>query len=91
MLIRRLFLSGLLGAYVNVAHEQQEVIFSQRRLLNRKQAEIEELKLSHIRSVRDLVEHFLYSQQQGFDVTEQLEEGLRDLRDHVARLEEHAR
>jgi hypothetical protein len=91
MLLRRLLNLDVLGAAVGVAREQQTIIHDQLRLITRKQAEIEELKLSHIRSVRDLVEHFLYSQQQGIDVTEDLERGLEDLRDHVARLEEHAR
>lgn len=90
MIFRRLFNLDILARAVVVAHEQRAVISEQRRLIDLKDAEIERLKLDHVRAVRDLVEQFFICQMAGTDVTEDLERGLEDLRDHVARLEEHA-
>ena len=89
-MIRRLLNLDILKTAVSVAQEQQAVIYDQRRIIDRQQAEIEELKLQHVRNVRDLVEQFFIASMAGVDVTEDLEKGLCDLRDHVARLEEHA-
>ena len=80
-----------LGSLLLIAEEQQAVISDQRRLINRKQREIEQLKLQHIRTTRDLIEQFWLAQVAGTDVREELQQGLSDLRDHVARLEEHVR
>lgn len=49
---------------------------------------IEQMKLDHIRSTRGLVEQFFLAQENGVDVTEPLLDGMRDLDDHIARLEE---
>ena len=54
-------------------------------------AQRQRLTLEHTRNVRDLVQGFLEAQERGVDVTEELEKGLCDLKDHVARLEEQCR
>lgn len=51
--------------------------------------EIERMRLEHARSTRDLIEQFWICQEGGIDVREPLLNGLRDMRDEVARLEEH--
>ena len=49
------------------------------------------MKLEHVRQIRDLIEQFWLAQEAGLDVRDALHAGLEDMRDHVARLEEHAR
>ena len=88
MMFRRLW---NLGSLLLIATEQQAVISDQRRIITRQQAEIEKMKLEHIRTCRDLVEQFWIAEVAGTDVREELQQGLSDLRDHVARLEEHVR
>ena len=85
------------SALLSVACEQQEVIRDQRRLIDSLEARIQKYKdgqrlqhLHHSRHVRDLLEQFFLAQMSGADVTAELEQGLNDLRDEVARLEEHA-
>lgn len=85
----RNFLRGVFGidtieTLISIGYGQMEVIAELH-------AENERLKLQHVRQTRDLVEQFWISQEAGLDVREQLFAGLTDLRDHVARLEEHAR
>lgn len=75
---------------VLIVEEQQEIIRKQRRLLQIKDAQAEARKLEYVRNTRDLIENFWIAQEGGIDVREPLLLGLRDLRDEVARLEEHA-
>ena len=72
---------------VYLAEERRKKVYEIERL----QAEMGQLQLAHARNVRDLIENFWIVQEAGLDVREELEAGLQDLRDHVARLEEHAR
>ena len=75
-----MFLRRRLWALVR---DQAEVIKMQR-------AQMERMQLEYARNVRDLIEAFFVAQQSGEDVRDQLLEGLRDLQDEVARLEEHS-
>jgi hypothetical protein len=81
--IRRLMGVDTINTLLSIGVSQQELIERQRR-------EIERLRLEHLRQVRDLIEQFWLAQEAGLDVREQLHAGLQDMRDHVARLEEHA-
>jgi hypothetical protein len=85
------FKRGLLGRALTVGVQQQEVIREQRTIIERQNLYIQQVQLEHTRNVRNLVENFLIVQSDGEDVRDELIEGLRDLNDHVARLEEHAR
>jgi hypothetical protein len=84
------FKRGLLGRAITVGVQQQEIIREQRDTIERQNLYIQQVQLEHTRSVRDIVEHFLIAHEQGIDVRDDLLDGLRDLNDHVARLEEHA-
>lgn len=83
-LLRKLLNLDVLSQSVSLNIDQDATITRQRK-------EIERLKLEHIRETRDLVEQFFIAQEAGLDVRDALEAGLNDLRDHVARLEEHSR
>lgn len=87
----------LVATLLKVASEQMDVIRDQRAVIETMQDRIEGYEASqraqhlhHSRHVRDLVEQFFLALECGADVTEELEAGLSDLRDEVARLEEHA-
>lgn len=82
--IRRLLNLDVLGHAVALNAQQDETIKAQRE-------EIQRLKLEHLRQVRDLIEQFWIVQESGQDARETLWAGLNDMRDHVARLEEHTR
>ena len=82
--LRRLLSLDVIGRSIALNVEQDATIKRQRE-------EIARLKLEHIRQTRDLVEQFWIVQEAGTDVREALFAGLSDLRDHVARLEEHSR
>ena len=75
-----MFLRRRLWALVR---DQAEVIKMQR-------LQMERMQLEYARNVRDLIEGFFVVQQSGEDVRDELLEGLRDLQDEVARLEEHS-
>lgn len=87
--LRRLVKLDLLGEVIVIAQEQQAVISDQRRIITQKTRELEEMRLESARSTRDLVEQFWICQEGGIDVREPLLIGLQDMRDQVARLEEH--
>lgn len=69
--------------------EARDLIRAQSALIDGLQAQLTAYELMHVRAVRDLVEQFLYAQEAGIDVRDELLDGWRDLADHVARLEEH--
>lgn len=73
-------LNGRLWKLVKAQHE--EII--------RLRAQAAQHELEHARNVRDLVEQFWITQEAGIDVREPVLQGLEDLRDQVARLEEHS-
>lgn len=68
----------------------QRALSRQERAIELLLWKVEQMKLEHARSTRDLIENFYFAQERGVDVREPLLLGLRDLRDEVARLEEHA-
>lgn len=80
--VRRLLSLDLLGSALDLNARQQRVIDYLR-------AERERERLQYARNTRDLIEHFWIAQEAGLDVREPLLNGLQDLRDEVARLEEH--
>lgn len=82
--LRKILNLDVLGQSVTLNLEQAATI-------KRLRKELAQKDLEHIRAVRDLVEQFFIAQEAGLDVRDQLEAGLTDLRDHVARLEEHSR
>lgn len=75
---------------IEIATEFQTIVFLQRDMLCRQQADILLLKLEHARGCRTLIENFLRIQEGGLDVRDELIAALRDFDDEVARLEEHA-
>ena len=88
MFIRRLFGLDLVPRALEVINIQTERIQEWQEAYD---AQHKRLTLEHTRNVRDLVQQFLIAQQEGIDVSEDLEKGLCDLKDHVARLEEQCR
>lgn len=66
-----------------IARDQREVIMEQRAMM-------QQMRLEYARCTRDLIEQFWITQEAGIDVRDELREGLRDLQDEVARLEEHS-
>lgn len=83
MVLRRIF--GL-----DLVPRALSVIEHQNRLIQQWQTYSQQRELQYTRNVRDLVENFLIVQSEGIDVRDELLAGLRDLNDHVARLEEHS-
>ena len=78
------FLRRLLNLDAALVDLQREVIVSQ-------QAEFVRADLEHARNVRNLIEQFLVAlETPEIDIRNDLMQGLSDLKDHVARLEEHA-
>lgn len=73
---------SLYGRALAVMRRQQEIIHAQR-------AELDQMQLEYARNTRDLLENFWIAQESGMDVREPLLIGLKDMRDAVARLEEH--
>lgn len=69
--------------------EAADLIDEQQALIELLHQQLMAQDLQHLRSTRDLVEQFLVAHESGADVRDELLEGLRDLSDHVARLEEH--
>lgn len=67
-----------------------KLIHDQHRCINDQRAEMDRRQLEYARNVRDLIEQFFLVQEEGHDVREKLLSGLRDLRDEVARMEEHS-
>lgn len=67
---------------LDAMRRQTEIIRAQR-------SEMDQMQLEHARNVRDLLENFWIAQEAGMDVREPLLIGLQDMRDAVARLEEH--
>lgn len=65
------------------------LVHDQHECINRMRVEMNRRELEHGRSTRDLIEQFLIIQMRGEDVTAGLEQALIDLRDQVARMEEH--
>jgi len=84
----RMFLRRLLG--LDLVPRALEVINTQTERIQEWMEYSAQQELQHTRNVRDLVQNFLIVQQEEIDVREELEKGLQDLNDHVARLEEHA-
>lgn len=78
-----------LGRHRGLMREAAELIEAQRDLIESLYARIMLQDLHHVRATRDLVEQFLIAHESGADVRDDLLAGLRDLSDHVARLEEH--
>ena len=81
--LRRLVGLDILDSALTVAANQH-------LLIERLNATIEEQRLEYARNTRDLIEAFLVVQTSGEDVRDGLIAGLNDLRDEVARLEEHS-
>lgn len=67
---------------LDTLNTQQEIIRAQR-------AQMDQMQLEYARNTRDLLENFWIAQESGMDVREPLLIGLKDMRDAVARLEEH--
>jgi hypothetical protein len=68
-----------------------ELIINQSNCIQEQRAHIAWLELQHARGTRDLVDHFLLALDEDEEmVRDGLTSGLADLKDHVARLEEHA-
>ena len=88
MLIRRLLGLDTVSDAIGVINRQQDLIAEWKEAYDAQQAR---LTLQHTRNVRDLVQHFLIAVEEEIDVRDQLEAGLQDLKDHVARLEEQCR
>ena len=84
MYLRRLFGLDLVPRALEVINKQSERIQEWQEYAAYKE-------LQHLRNVRDLVQHFLIAVDEEVDVREQLEKGLQDLNDHVARMEEQCR
>lgn len=73
----------------SLMREAAELLDAQRGLIALLKAQKADMQLEHARSTRDLIEQFWICQEGGIDVREPLLIGLQDLRDQVARLEEH--
>ena len=60
--------------------------------IERLRGEMDRMQLSHARNVRDILASVQHEIEEGDvdDLLERLEDGLRDMNDSVARLEEHA-
>jgi hypothetical protein len=86
---RLLFSSDALDALIEVARSQSELIDLQNATIASLRSDLLSLDLAHIRNLRGVVEHFLIASESGIDVRDDLLDGLRDLSDHIARLEEH--
>lgn len=81
--LRRLLNLDTLDSALTIAAQQY-------LLIEKLNAIIAAQQLEYARNTRDLIEAFFVVQQSGEDVRDSLLEGLNDLRDEVARLEEHA-
>lgn len=81
--LRRLLHYDQVDTLLDIAQQQREVI----EILS---AQLQQKDLENTRNVRNLVEQFLVVQSEGVDVRDDLIQGLRDLNDQVARLEEHS-
>ena len=91
--LRRLLNLDTVSQAVGVIETQNKLIQEWQVVYAAREQEIAELRLEHVRNVRDLVSHFLEALESDLDeeeLRETLENGLRDLNDHVARMEEHA-
>jgi hypothetical protein len=89
-LIRSLIPNREADQLLAIAQDYRAVVFEQKDLLARKDAEIFQLKLEYSRWGRAVVENFLTAQENGIDLRDALLDALRDFDDEVARLEEHA-
>ena len=91
--VRRLLNLDTLDSALHVAAQQFLLIEELNREIQEQQEVFEKItrqqQLEYARSTRDLIEAFFVVQQSGDDVRDSLLAGLQDLRDEVARLEEH--
>ena len=90
MFLRRLFNLDVMDAAAQVVARKNRTIREMEVICAEKDAEIERLHLAHVRNVCDLIGNFIQGLEEGRDMNETLEAGLQDLKDHVARLEEHS-
>ena len=92
--LRRLLNLDTLDSALSIAAQQFLLIEQLNQVIAEQQAAFEQVtreqQLEYARSTRDLIEAFFVVQQSGDDVRESLLAGLEDLRDEVARLEEHS-
>jgi hypothetical protein len=75
---------------LDIATDYRDVVFQQRDVISRQQAEILQLKLEYSRWGRAVIENFLRASENGIDLSEALVAALRDFDDEIARLEEHS-
>lgn len=89
--LRRLLNYDTVDVLLQIGVGYQEVVKEQGEKIDNLERQLQALRLEHTRNLRDLVEHFFIAQEAGLDVRDELEAGLRDLQDEVARQEEHVR
>ena len=83
---------------LGICNRQQAVLEEAQEIINDLQAtndvlrqEMDRVDLLHARNVRDLIDNFIAAVDDDPDeLRDGLEQGLSDLNDHVARLEEHS-